>query len=177
MFIGVRALRLHSDLSSANSFKMPRKRLVSGVTTHPKRCGFVRPRLAVRGFPMFGEKGILVVEPIPGIFGPFGAPRVNTPLRPPLFLDRSSGKARPGGPSLVAFSSTIQFVSFTFLLFCLPSSSLLLGGKGQPWVVIENLFYNCLRVFASPTVHRWRHSFSKMAFILRVGDAFWYISC
>ncbi|KAG0445475.1 hypothetical protein HPB47_014762, partial [Ixodes persulcatus] len=40
--------------------------LVSGVTTNPEPCGFARPRLAVRGFPVSGEKGILVVEPSPG---------------------------------------------------------------------------------------------------------------
>ncbi|KAG0440875.1 hypothetical protein HPB47_016143 [Ixodes persulcatus] len=40
--------------------------LESGVSTDPEPCGFVRPRLAVRGFPVSGEKGILVVEPSPG---------------------------------------------------------------------------------------------------------------
>ncbi|KAM7313308.1 hypothetical protein ISCGN_003183 [Ixodes scapularis] len=40
--------------------------LVSGVTTDPEPCGFARPRMAVRGFPVSGEKGILVVEPSPG---------------------------------------------------------------------------------------------------------------
>ncbi|KAG0417529.1 hypothetical protein HPB47_005538 [Ixodes persulcatus] len=45
--------------------------LESGVSTDPEPCGFARPRLAVRGFRVSGEKGILVVEPNPG--GP--APR------------------------------------------------------------------------------------------------------
>ncbi|KAM7289584.1 hypothetical protein ISCGN_029713 [Ixodes scapularis] len=45
--------------------------LESGVSTDPEPCGFARPCLAVRGFPVSGEKGILVVEPSPG--GP--APR------------------------------------------------------------------------------------------------------
>ncbi|KAM7282122.1 hypothetical protein ISCGN_002272 [Ixodes scapularis] len=40
--------------------------LESGVSTDPEPCGFARPRLAVRGFPVSGEKGILVVEPSPG---------------------------------------------------------------------------------------------------------------
>ncbi|KAM7300475.1 uncharacterized protein ISCGN_016089 [Ixodes scapularis] len=35
---------------------------VSGATTDPEPCGFARPRLAVRGFPVSGEKGILVAE-------------------------------------------------------------------------------------------------------------------
>ncbi|KAG0411565.1 hypothetical protein HPB47_011295 [Ixodes persulcatus] len=43
--------------------------LVSGVTTDPEPCGFARPRLAVRGFPVSGEKGILVVESSPGCQG------------------------------------------------------------------------------------------------------------
>ncbi|KAM7291837.1 putative elongator complex protein 1 [Ixodes scapularis] len=38
----------------------------SGVSTDPEPCGFARPRLAMRGFPVSGEKGILVVEPSPG---------------------------------------------------------------------------------------------------------------
>ncbi|KAM7291123.1 hypothetical protein ISCGN_027698 [Ixodes scapularis] len=42
------------------------KCLVSGVTTDPEPRGFARPRLAVRGCPVSGEKGILVVEPSPG---------------------------------------------------------------------------------------------------------------
>ncbi|KAM7281897.1 39S ribosomal protein L16, mitochondrial [Ixodes scapularis] len=40
--------------------------LESGVSTDPEPCGFARPRMAVRGFPVSGEKGILVVEPSPG---------------------------------------------------------------------------------------------------------------
>ncbi|KAM7291824.1 hypothetical protein ISCGN_028395 [Ixodes scapularis] len=40
--------------------------LESGVSTDPEPCGFARPRLAVRGFPVYGEKGILVVESNPG---------------------------------------------------------------------------------------------------------------
>ncbi|KAM7290320.1 hypothetical protein ISCGN_026965 [Ixodes scapularis] len=40
--------------------------LESGVSTDPEPCGFARPRLAVRGFPVSGEKGILVVELSPG---------------------------------------------------------------------------------------------------------------
>ncbi|KAM7293541.1 hypothetical protein ISCGN_026671 [Ixodes scapularis] len=40
--------------------------LESGVSTDPEPCGFARPRLAVRGFPVSGEKGILVVESNPG---------------------------------------------------------------------------------------------------------------
>ncbi|KAM7309623.1 putative protein TPRXL [Ixodes scapularis] len=40
--------------------------LESGVSTDPEPCGFAHPRLAVRGFPVSGEKGILVVEPSPG---------------------------------------------------------------------------------------------------------------
>ncbi|KAM7313006.1 uncharacterized protein ISCGN_002927 [Ixodes scapularis] len=40
--------------------------LVSGVPTDPEPSGFARPRLAVRGFPVSGEKGILVVELTPG---------------------------------------------------------------------------------------------------------------
>ncbi|KAM7282496.1 putative ptm1 [Ixodes scapularis] len=40
--------------------------LESGVSTDPEPCGFARPRLAVRGFPVSEEKGILVVEPSPG---------------------------------------------------------------------------------------------------------------
>ncbi|KAM7294821.1 hypothetical protein ISCGN_024326 [Ixodes scapularis] len=43
--------------------------LESGVSTDPEPCGFARPRLAVRGFPVSGEKGILVVEPSPGCRG------------------------------------------------------------------------------------------------------------
>ncbi|KAM7290919.1 hypothetical protein ISCGN_027496 [Ixodes scapularis] len=50
--------------------------LVSGVTTDSEPCRFTRPRLAVRGFPVSGEKGILVVEPSLGMVGPFGASRV-----------------------------------------------------------------------------------------------------
>ncbi|KAM7301074.1 uncharacterized protein ISCGN_016636 [Ixodes scapularis] len=40
--------------------------LESGVSTDPEPCGFARPRLALRGFPVSGEKGILVVESNPG---------------------------------------------------------------------------------------------------------------
>ncbi|KAM7282699.1 hypothetical protein ISCGN_002823 [Ixodes scapularis] len=40
--------------------------LVSGVTTNPEPCGFAHPRLAVRGVPVSGEKGTLVVELSPG---------------------------------------------------------------------------------------------------------------
>ncbi|KAG0419514.1 hypothetical protein HPB47_004041 [Ixodes persulcatus] len=40
--------------------------LESGVSTDPEPRGFARPRLAVRGFPVSEEKGILVVEPSPG---------------------------------------------------------------------------------------------------------------
>ncbi|KAM7313400.1 Pogo ele1 orf1-h 1e-40-j 4 [Ixodes scapularis] len=40
--------------------------LESGVSTDPEPCGFACPRLTVRGFPVSGEKGILVVEPSPG---------------------------------------------------------------------------------------------------------------
>ncbi|KAG0443945.1 hypothetical protein HPB47_014364 [Ixodes persulcatus] len=40
--------------------------LESGVSTDPEPCGLARPRMAVRGFPVSGEKGILVVEPSPG---------------------------------------------------------------------------------------------------------------
>ncbi|KAM7300180.1 uncharacterized protein ISCGN_020744 [Ixodes scapularis] len=40
--------------------------LESGVSTDPEPCRFARPRLAVRGFPVSGEKGTLVVEPSPG---------------------------------------------------------------------------------------------------------------
>ncbi|KAG0418985.1 hypothetical protein HPB47_004450 [Ixodes persulcatus] len=40
--------------------------LECGVFTDPEPCGLARPRLAVRGFPVSGEKGILVVEPSPG---------------------------------------------------------------------------------------------------------------
>ncbi|KAM7309625.1 hypothetical protein ISCGN_006626 [Ixodes scapularis] len=40
--------------------------LESGVSTDPEPCGFAHPRLAVRGFSVSGEKGILVVEPSPG---------------------------------------------------------------------------------------------------------------
>ncbi|KAM7298232.1 hypothetical protein ISCGN_018844 [Ixodes scapularis] len=40
--------------------------LESGVSTDPEPCGYARPRLAVRGFPVSGEQGILVVEPSPG---------------------------------------------------------------------------------------------------------------
>ncbi|KAM7312770.1 hypothetical protein ISCGN_009674 [Ixodes scapularis] len=40
--------------------------LEGGVSTDPEPCGFARPRMAVRGFPVSGEKGILVVEPSPG---------------------------------------------------------------------------------------------------------------
>ncbi|KAM7299267.1 alpha-(1,6)-fucosyltransferase-like, partial [Ixodes scapularis] len=49
--------------------------LESGVSTDPEPCGFARPRLAVRGFPVSGEKGILVVEPSPG-----AAPKLFCPL-------------------------------------------------------------------------------------------------
>ncbi|KAM7300535.1 uncharacterized protein ISCGN_016147 [Ixodes scapularis] len=40
--------------------------LEGGVSTDPEPRGFARPRMAVRGFPVSGEKGILVVEPSPG---------------------------------------------------------------------------------------------------------------
>ncbi|KAM7300184.1 hypothetical protein ISCGN_020748 [Ixodes scapularis] len=40
--------------------------LESGVSTDPEPCRFARPRLAVRGFPVSGEKGTLVVEPSRG---------------------------------------------------------------------------------------------------------------
>ncbi|KAM7289935.1 uncharacterized protein ISCGN_030063 [Ixodes scapularis] len=40
--------------------------LESGVSTDPEPCGLACPRMAVRGFPVSGEKGILVVEPSPG---------------------------------------------------------------------------------------------------------------
>ncbi|KAG0443860.1 hypothetical protein HPB47_014448, partial [Ixodes persulcatus] len=40
--------------------------LESGVSTGPEPSGLARPRLAVRGFAVSGEKGILVVEPSPG---------------------------------------------------------------------------------------------------------------
>ena len=39
---------------------------MSGVTTNPEPCGFAHPRLAVRGVPVSGEKGTLVVELNPG---------------------------------------------------------------------------------------------------------------
>ncbi|KAM7294851.1 uncharacterized protein ISCGN_024356 [Ixodes scapularis] len=40
--------------------------LVNGVTTVPQPCGFVRPRLAVRAFPVSRKKVIVVVELSPG---------------------------------------------------------------------------------------------------------------
>ncbi|KAG0437901.1 hypothetical protein HPB47_017237, partial [Ixodes persulcatus] len=44
--------------------------LEGGASTDPEPCGLARPRLAVRGFPVSGEKGILVVEPSPGHLKP-----------------------------------------------------------------------------------------------------------
>ncbi|KAM7298552.1 uncharacterized protein ISCGN_019146 [Ixodes scapularis] len=52
--------------------------LVSGVTTDPKPCGFTRPRMAVRGFSVSEEKGILVVESSLG-----HPPGLENPKRPP----------------------------------------------------------------------------------------------
>ncbi|KAM7291007.1 hypothetical protein ISCGN_027583 [Ixodes scapularis] len=53
-------------LSRARGGTCESRCLESGVSTDPEPCGFARPRLAVRGFPVSGEKGILVVESNPG---------------------------------------------------------------------------------------------------------------
>ncbi|KAM7300846.1 hypothetical protein ISCGN_016431 [Ixodes scapularis] len=55
------------DIADSSGGTCESRCLESGVSTDPEPCGFARPRLAVRGFPVSGEKGILVVEPSPGL--------------------------------------------------------------------------------------------------------------
>ncbi|KAM7290003.1 hypothetical protein ISCGN_030131 [Ixodes scapularis] len=54
------------SLSSSAGGTCESRCLESGVSTDPEPCVFARPRLTVRGFPVSGEKGILVVERNPG---------------------------------------------------------------------------------------------------------------
>ncbi|KAM7306139.1 hypothetical protein ISCGN_009880 [Ixodes scapularis] len=67
--------------------------LESGVSTNPEPCGFARPRLTERGFPVSGEKGILVVEPSPGNQKPRRTEQPPPPKGPTLSSDEKKDES------------------------------------------------------------------------------------